>query len=124
MDCEVCGKRIASTTALIEGARLNVCASCAGLGQELVAKKVFVPSASGYYSPSSAKQLELEVVENYNQLVSSGRQKTGLSAEQLAQKLSINADYLRQIEGGRRKPDERTARKLEAALKIKLFEQA
>lgn len=118
----MCGRRAAVATALIEGARLSACPNCVSLGQELVAKKAFVPTTPGYYPVSAAKSLELEIVEDYREVVSRARQKTGLSAEQLAQRLSVNADYLKQIEGGKRKPDERTARKLEAVLKIKLFE--
>lgn len=119
MDCEVCGRQ-ATTQALVEGARLSVCAECASFGKELVGR---VPAGAAQKQFSQPRKLvELELAENYGKIVSVAREKLGLDVYQLGRNLSINADYLKQIERGERGPDEKTGRKLEAALKIKLFQ--
>lgn len=138
MDCEVCGRRQASTKSKIEGAVLNVCGSCVSLGAELIENKVYYSSDGGRAkapttfasnatsTPTGASAPrsmgELELVEDCGKRVGKARQAMGLSPEQLGQKLSLNVDYIKQIESGKRHPDQRTARKLEAALKIRLFE--
>lgn len=119
MDCEVCGKP-ATTRAIIEGARLSVCGECAELGQELIARQP--PAQKRQFVQEKKSFTELALVEGFGKTVSQAREKTGLNVYQLGAKLSINADYLKQIERGDREPDEKTGRKLEAVLKIKLFE--
>ncbi len=114
-DCSICGKP-AATRAFVEGALLDVCRNCVGYGRE-------VRERPAQQLPAVAEK-QIDVVENYAEILR--RALVGKSGEELAEfakKLSVNADYIKQIESGKRVPDERTARKLESVLGIKLLKE-
>ena len=114
-DCDICGKP-ATTTAIIEGARLSVCGRCAVYGQEL--------RAPSFRKPSAARPIkELEVVEGYGRLVRQARERTGVSRQDLARKLFILENVLERIENEHLKPNEAVAKKLEKELGIILLEE-
>lgn len=122
--CDVCGKP-ATGMALIEGVKMRVCPKCASYG-----KPIFVPqpkptggmgSGGSGAAPLRAEVQEVFVVEGYSNLIRVARESKGLSISDLAKKLFINEGYLHQVEGGKRKPDEKIGRKLEAELGITLY---
>jgi len=114
-ECDICGKP-ATTRAIIEGAKLSVCARCAIYGQEMVAPTVRKPFAARPIR-------ELEVVEGYGRLVRQARERTGLSRQDLARKLFIVENVLERIENEHLKPNETIAKKLEKELGIILLEE-
>jgi putative transcription factor len=114
-ECDICGKP-ATTAAIIEGAKLSVCARCASYGQEIRAPTFRKPNASRPIA-------ELEVVDGYGRLVRQSRERTGLSRQDLARKLFILENVLERIENEHLKPNEAVAKKLEKELGIVLLEE-
>jgi putative transcription factor len=71
---------------------------------------------------TGARLEEMELVENYADVIREARQKMGLSQEELAQKVGERVSTLQAIEARRQKPTERTIRGLERELEISLLE--
>jgi putative transcription factor len=64
---------------------------------------------------------ELEVVENFSQLVRKYRMKLGLSQEDLAKRVKEKLSVIQKIETSKMAPDSRLCRELEHELKVKLL---
>lgn len=65
---------------------------------------------------------EMEIIENYADVIREARQKMGISQEELAQRVGERVSTLQAIESGRQKPTEKTLRGLERELEISLLE--
>lgn len=136
MHCEVCGHPIRgkSYRAIIEGAKMTVCGSCAKLGSaswELappttpvrrIAKRkpILLPRIS-VKKPQPSLSQGLELAPDFNLLVRKARERSGLSHEDLGRRISERVSVLKKVESGKMVPDNRLATKLEHALKIKLL---
>lgn len=133
MQCEVCGRQIIGTPirAIIEGAKMTVCAKCAKLSSGYWEPKPQPsrPRKSATYQPIQTFMKKrqrptvpetLELVENLGQIVRQGRESLGMSHEDLGRKTRERVSVLRKIESGKMVPDLSLAEKLEHALKIKL----
>ncbi len=132
MQCEVCGRQIFGNPirAIIEGAKMTVCAECAKLG-------------SGYWEPKPQRRVKkrtkrqpmismqrrkqrptvtetLELVGDLGQRVRQAREGLELSHKDLGRKIREKVSVLRKIESGKMIPDLGLAERLEHALKIKL----
>ena len=72
---------------------------------------------------SSAPLLDdLDLIDNYAEVIRSTRQKKGMSQEELAQRVGERISTLQSIESGRLKPTRKTIRGLERELEISLLE--
>jgi uncharacterized protein (TIGR00270 family) len=117
MDCEMCGKP-AVARAMIEGAQLYVCGSCAKHGtavkqlQQPAPKK---PTAS-MRAPEQREELVEQVRPDLAKLLRQHRERLGMTHEQYAAKLQIKASTYHHYESGSALPDIPTARKLEHVL--------
>jgi putative transcription factor len=124
MQCEVCGNSITGKIFLIqiEGAVFRVCSSCSKLGSPVREKKDVKPAIQ---MPRPSNQLlkepELELRYDYNKIIKQGREKLGLSQEQLGRKINEKPSVIKLLESGKLKPDDLLAKKIEHALKIKLL---
>jgi putative transcription factor len=67
------------------------------------------------------REPDTALVTEYNRLIKQAREQLTLSQEQLGQKISEKPSVIRLLETGRLRPDALLARKLEHALRIKLF---
>ncbi len=65
---------------------------------------------------------DLMLIENYDKVIRTARQKMGVSQEELAQKVGERISTLQAIETGRQKPNNKTIRGLERELGISLLE--
>lgn len=137
LQCEVCGQKIFGKpqTVKIEGAKLLVCSTCAHFGTpvaeppkpktarkaSILAKPAMPPLTTAH--PQIAPEIEssLELVENYNTLIRQGREKLGLSHEELGKKISEKVSLLKKIEAGKMVPNHKLALRLEHVLKVKLL---
>lgn len=63
----------------------------------------------------------LELVENFDLKIRQAREKLGLSHEELGKRINEKVSLLRKIETGNMTPDNKLAKMLEHALKIKLI---
>ncbi len=64
-----------------------------------------------------------ELVSNYNILIKDGREKKGLSREELGFRIGERTVTISKIENGDLKPSDKIAKKLEKELDINLFEE-
>jgi len=134
MRCEVCGRRIMGPPykAMIEGAKMLVCAECAKLGSvyweakteprmKKVSKRLPQPVLAPRRQPSLTVEESLELVDDFGAKVRQAREKLGMSHEDLGKKISEKVSVLRKIESGKMTPDNLLTEKLQHALKIKLL---
>lgn len=135
MRCEVCGRKIYGTPihAVIEGAKLMVCAECSKHGkiigeeeaelrqQQLKKSLPATPLVQKKKVAQTSVEITQEVVEGYHVKIRQAREKLGLSHEELGKKINEKASVLSKIETGKMTPDNVLAAKLEHALKIKLL---
>lgn len=138
--CDICGSRIKGEPIVIEieGTVLTVCEECR---KKYVSKTVKVistgsttgkvytkegPKGTTYRVMTKTQQKrvrveQLEIVENYAEIIRSAREKLGLSREILAKLLGVKESIVRRIEEGQLMPDIELAKKLEKILGVKLI---
>ncbi|MFQ6080065.1 MAG: multiprotein bridging factor aMBF1 [Candidatus Bathyarchaeia archaeon] len=131
MRCEVCGRRIFGKPhkAVIEGAKLLVCGECVKLGSiywetrapQRRRRLVKPPPKISKRKPPPTITEALELVDDFGSRVRRGREKLGLTHEDLGRRIGEKVSVLRKIERGRMVPDHRLANKLEHALQVKLL---
>lgn len=118
--CELCGKDTDSTkTVKIEGAKLDVCDSCADMGEEVKTggKKKQKKSKS-----SSRRSRSKDVLVNdYGKKVKQAREDETLSIKELADDLNEKESLIKKIEQQQLKPDKPLARKLSKRFNIELY---
>lgn len=66
---------------------------------------------------------DLDLIENYGEIIRNARIKMGISQEELAKQISEKLTIIKKIEQGSFKPPIELARKLEKFLKIKIIEK-
>jgi putative transcription factor len=144
MECELCGKKVEHLRKTkIDGAIMAVCQNCEKFGTPIdkfrvnpsakvpESKPVFVNTAPQkvYHSqPLKRRQPvinvdEMEIVPEFAEIIKESREKTGLTQDEFAAKLKEKRTSIAAIERGSLKPDIKTARKIEAFLKVKLLEK-
>ena len=115
MKCEVCGRQIVGAThrVMIEGVAMNVCVECVPLGREIGPPR---PTRAD----DAAEDFELDLVEEYLELIRHGREQRGLAQVEFAKRLSERVSVVQRLESGRLRPDERLAKKIERALNVEI----
>ena len=131
MQCELCGRECECRPATIDGVRMNLCPGCMrhGVGVKPAQKS---PSDSGGRPILSRikrpvvkdvyKDMDKELVNDWNEIIKSARQKKGLSREELGFKIGERTVTIAKIENGDLRPSDKVAGKLEKELEISLFE--
>jgi putative transcription factor len=148
MNCEMCGTSSDKLIKVrISGAILNVCPNCAKFGEPVEEKKFnnisenitikfpekkinvvtykkpFKKPVHTKKPPKTENVEELDVVENYSDLIKNKREEMKMTQDDLAKKIFERKNVLSNIERGELLPDLNTARKLEKVLNIKLLEK-
>jgi len=134
MRCEVCGRRIIGPPfkAMIEGAKMLVCAECSNLGSvyweakteprmKKISKRLSQPVIAPRKQPSIIVEESVELIDDFGAEVRRAREKLGMSHEDLGKKISEKVSVLRKIESGKMTPDNLLIEKLQHALKVKLL---
>jgi len=134
MRCEVCGRRIIGPPfkAMIEGAKMLVCAECSKLGSvyweakteprmKKVSKRLPQPVIAPRKQPSIIVEESVELIDDFGAKVRRAREKLGLSHEDLGKKISEKVSVLRKIESRKMTPNNLLIEKLQHALKVKLM---
>ncbi len=118
---------------MISGAKLTVCISCAKLSTT-----TWTPPSKTYQSSkrtglasfkpkrhrkkaTAPSGLDLELIEEYGNIIRNARRKQDLSHEDLGKKIGEKVSVLQKIETEKMIPDQRLSKKLEHALKIRLL---
>ncbi|MCL4344943.1 MAG: multiprotein bridging factor aMBF1 [Candidatus Thermoplasmatota archaeon] len=143
MECEMCGARVDKLKKIkVDGAILSVCQKCERFGTPVESMRVYDDRGSKGSTQvnvpvkpviiqrkpnrtrNSEKEIEsLEIVPEYAEVIRLAREKTGMSQDEMADKLREKRTLISAIERGGIKPDIKTARKIENLLKIKILEE-
>ena len=130
MQCELCGRECDCRPATVDGVRMMLCPGCMRHGQGV---KVAEPSVAVTKTPvlerirrpkekDVYKDMNKELVSNFNKIIKNARVKKGLSREELGFKIGERTVTIAKIENGDLKPSDKVAGKLEKELAITLFE--
>ena len=115
--CEMCGRDTQLFSALVEGTRLNVCATCGKFGKMLKMPERFVKAPV-----QKAPEVIEVVVSDYAQKIGRAREKSGMTQKDFAHSLNEKESVVQKLEAGSFSPPISMAKKLEKMLKIKLVE--
>jgi putative transcription factor len=114
--CQICGKEVDSTVkAKIEGAVMQVCDSCAEMGEKVSKKK------KKKRKKRSRKRSQKELANDYGDRVREAREDREESIAELADKLNEKTSVIKKIEREELKPDKSLAGKLSKELGIELY---
>lgn len=130
----MCGREAPLRTATIEGTRMSVCPSCVKFGVEVAGHQAEVTGRSRVtqaLEDRAARQRpkdifqasETDIVDDFGKRIREGRQRKGLTQEELARKLNERQSILSKVEAGTQRPTEDLARRLQRELGITLFEK-
>jgi putative transcription factor len=136
--CEVCGRKIHDepVRAIIEGAKLTVCAECSKHGKVILHEEANLPQKTRGMvgkpgapvalvqrkrQPVAQVALTKELTDDYANKIRVAREKLLLSHEELGLKINEKASVLRHIEVGSMAPNNQLASKLEHMLRIQLL---
>jgi len=136
MICEMCGTEVPKTKFVnVEGAALHVCARCEKYATSEAAK-----TESGHIvMPSVAQRLETrqkryrekdvfvsgeekELALDYSERVRLGRNRKGLSQDELAKRINEKKSVIVKVESGDMRPSDKLVKKLEKELEMSLRE--
>ena len=131
MQCELCGRDCDCKPGSIDGVRMMLCPNCMRHGKSLgVSDKAFVsvrkpvmerikrPKVKDVY-----KNMETELVSDWNELIKNAREKKGLSREELGFRIGERTVTISKIENGDLRPSDKMIEKLEKELGITLIEK-
>jgi len=134
LNCDICGREIVGQAfkVKVEGAKLMVCRNCQGLGKPYQEDPLpRAPRPTGFVRMARPlerrptelpKEIqELDVAENFSELVRKRRMKLGWSQEDLAKKVKEKLSVIQKVETGKITPDTQLCRQLQHELKIKLL---
>lgn len=136
MRCEVCGHEIHGQAyyRIIEGGRMTVCGRCAQFGTRewdpnkpkgKPVRRGPVRRTESFRPRSEIEAAEqMELVDNYGELIRKTRQKKGLTIEDFAKKLNEKESVLKKLEKEQFNPPTTLIQKVSRELNIKLLEPA
>ncbi len=131
MECELCGKECDCKPAIIDDVKMMLCPDCIKYGKSIAVSSSTKPNAQTpilkrIHRPKEKdvyKDMTKELVSNFNILIKKGREKKGLSREELGFRIGERTVTISKIENGDLKPSDKIAKKLEKELNINLFEE-
>jgi putative transcription factor len=131
MECELCGRECECRPATVDGVRMMLCPGCMKHGKGIpvsssqtvssrtpILERIRRPKEKDVY-----KDMTKELVSDYNTIIKNGREKKGLSREELGFRIGERTVTISKIENGDLKPSDKVAQKLEKELGINLFEE-
>ena len=131
MQCELCGMECYCKPAIIDGVKMMLCPNCIKHGQAVeykpkpkavsskpISERIKRPVVKDVY-----KNMDKELVSDWNNIIKSAREKKGLTREQLGFKIGERTVTISKIENGDLRPSDKVIQKLEKELNIKLIEE-
>ena len=133
MECEMCGKKVATRRYMVDKTVMNLGIECSKYGQPLdgtaaagsqaaihqnLEKRAGRMTSRNVYDAQTA----LVLVDGYGPRIHKAREAKGLSHEQLGNKVSARVPELKHIEAGKLRPSDELVKKLEKELGITLLE--
>lgn len=133
MECEMCGKSIATRRHDVSGTVMNLGVCCSKYGTPLdtpapAGSKAAVTQnlerrASRMTSRDVYQQPTLDLVEDFGRRIRTAREKKGWTHAQLGDKVSARVPELHKIEAGGLRPSDDLAKRMERELGITLLEK-
>lgn len=132
MLCELCGGNAPFLKdVVIEGTRLMVCPGCAGMGTRYREEQKEIPKTlmeerlqrrTERARPRDIYRNQGEALaEDYPERIMKGRQKMGLTREQMGSRINEKASVIGKLENGSLHPDDALRKKIEKFLGISLL---
>jgi len=131
MQCELCGRDCDCKPAAIDGVRMMLCPKCMRHGQSIgvpdkthvnikkpILDRIKRPKVKDVY-----RNMEKELVSDWNELIRNAREKKGLSREELGFRIGERTVTISKIENGDLRPSDKMVEKLEKELNISLVEK-
>lgn len=133
MECEMCGKKVATRRYMVDKTVMNLGLECSKYGQPLdgtaapgskaaVHQNLERRDARGTSRSVFDAQSALVLIDGYGPKIHKAREAKGLSHEQLGNKVSARVPELKHIEAGKLRPSDDLIKKLEKELGITLME--
>ncbi|KYK33460.1 MAG: hypothetical protein AYK22_06605 [Thermoplasmatales archaeon SG8-52-3] len=131
MECELCGIECDCRPANIDGVKMMLCPKCMRHGQRIdthdktpiSVKKPMLDRIKRPKVKDVYRDMEKELVLDWNELIKKAREKKGLSREELGFKIGERTVTISKIENGDLRPSDKMIEKLEKELEITLFEK-
>jgi len=121
MQCDLCGSNSELFRAEIEKTLMNVCKRCLKFGRQIRTENKF--NINNIINKIKSREEEIFILkEDYNILLKLGRERLGLSQEDLAKKLNEKLSLIQKVENKEIKPNDNLIKKLEGFFNIKLTE--
>ena len=115
----MCGREAGLFRARIEGSLVNVCERCGRFGNVLEKKAAYEPKKTNIIN-----EIEDDIlVENFNKIVKSERERKGLTQEQLAKITNEKTSVIQKVENKEIEPSFKLIKKLEKYFRIVLTEK-
>lgn len=132
MQCELCGRDYYECKpAVVDGVKMMLCPGCMRYGegvktvdktqinvQKPILDRLKKPKVKDVY-----KDMNKELVSDWNELIKNARKKKGMSREELGFKIGERTVTIAKIENGDLRPSDKMILKLEKELGITLFEE-
>jgi putative transcription factor len=131
MQCELCGRECDCKPAFIDSVKMMVCPNCMRHGKGIPQEKQPVgrqrpvmgtirkkPRVKDVY-----KDMDKELISDWNDIIKNARKKKGLSREELGFKIGERTVTIAKIENGNLRPSDKIVKKLEKELGITLIEE-
>jgi len=129
MQCELCGKNCDCKAATIDGVMMMLCPNCIKHGEVIQTKNIPAitqkPLLDRLKKPPVKdiyKDMNKELVSNWNEKIKKAREKKGLTREELGFKIGERTVTISKIENGDLRPSDKMIEKLEKELGINLVE--
>jgi putative transcription factor len=131
MECELCGTECDCKPANVDGVKMMLCPRCMRHGQRITTSdttpvRIKKPMLDRIRKPKVKdvyKDMEKELVSDWNEIIKNAREKKGLSREELGFKIGERTVTISKIENGDLRPSDKMVEKLEKELEISLVEK-
>ncbi|HEC76683.1 MAG TPA: TIGR00270 family protein [Thermoplasmatales archaeon] len=126
MKCEICGKEAKLKRVMVESVEMMVCHECSKYGIVLPEKRRVKPvlkKKSIPYSKDVFEEMTVEIVPEWGRKIREAREKKGMSREELGAKVGEKTSTIAKIENEDLRPPDKTVKKIEKVLEIKLFQK-
>lgn len=122
-ECEICGRRVEVVYEIdFEGVQTLACEKCARGRQAIGVLGQMHDTKDRHAAASPEPEPESEeLAENYGELIRNAREKMGLPLKVLAERISEKESTLTRIEKQSTLPSEKTRKKLEKELGVRLI---
>lgn len=132
MECEMCGKSIATRRYLVSGSAMNLGSCCSKYGEEIGGQSPQGSAASRQAGLERRAQRNttksvydgdrLDLVDDFGARVAQARQRKNIAYEMLGTKVHATVQQLHKIERNELRPSDKLGKALERELGITLYE--